>query len=97
MEHEIIAPLKAKRSRLEIYADILTATKAEMQSSGDGAIVTRVQYQTRTPYMRFRRYLDIMQGLNLVQLLNGKITITSAGEELLLDYGRIRNLLRRTR
>ena len=95
MEANLKSPEGTKRSRLEIFGDILSATKADMQSSGEGAVVTRVQDQTRTPYVRFKRYLEIMQELNLIQLLNGKIMMTPAGEELLLDYGRIKTLLKR--
>ena len=86
---------KSKRSLLEIYGDILSAIKAEMQFSQDGAVVTRIQYQTRAPYIRFKGYLETMKELNLIQLLNGKIVITQIGEELLLNYSRIKTLLRR--
>lgn len=93
MEPNLKASTKQKRSRLEIYADILGAIKTE--SSPDGAVVTRVQYQTRAPFVRFKKYLEVMQSLNLIRLLNGRIIITQAGEDLLSDYERIKTVLER--
>jgi predicted transcriptional regulator len=80
---------KPKRSKMEIYSDVLNAIAREL---ADGeAKPTRVQALSNLAYDKLARYLDELEGRKMISL--DPIRITEKGREFLQDYDRIRDFV----
>src|SRR2546425_11189476 len=77
---------KPKRSRMEIYNDILKGIEQELRSSGE-VKPTRVQQRCNLAYDKFSRYLGEMAAKGLI--LRKPISITAKGLDFLQDHRRI--------
>jgi len=77
---------KPKRSRMEIYNDILKGIEQELRSSGE-VKPTRVQQRCNLAYDKFSRYLGEMAAKELI--LREPISITAKGLDFLQDHRRI--------
>jgi predicted transcriptional regulator len=80
---------KAKRNKLEIYNDILSAIKLEL-SDGE-AKPTRVQSKSNLAYDKLMRYLGELEGRAMIT--QEPLMITEKGRDFLQDYDRIEGFL----
>ena len=80
---------KPKRSKMEIYNDILSAIKLEL-TAGE-ARPTRIQAVSNLAYDKMTRYLVELEGKRMIT--QNPIAITERGREFLQDYDRIRDFL----
>lgn len=80
---------KPKRSKLEIYNDILSAIKLEVVNGE--AKPTRVQSKSNLAYDKFTRYLGELEGRQMI--VQDPLTLTEKGRDFLQDYERIRGFL----
>ena len=80
---------RERRTKLEIFYDILTA----IQNEGFSGEVkpTRVQQRSNISFDKFSRYLDALTCEGLIH--NSPITITEKGKKLLQDYDKIKDFL----
>jgi predicted transcriptional regulator len=74
---------------MEIYNDILSAIKAEL-TNGE-AKPTRVQTLSNLAYDKLVRYLDELEGKEMIA--QGPLRITDKGHDFLQDYDRIRDFV----
>jgi predicted transcriptional regulator len=81
-------PRKEKRTKLEIYYDILSAINNE---SSYGIVPTRIQQNCNMSYDKFSKYLKELEQKGLIH--NPKNTITEKGIKLLQDYDKIKEFL----
>jgi predicted transcriptional regulator len=80
---------KAKRNKLEIYNDILSALKHEL-NYGE-ARPTRIQSKSNLAYDRLTRYLSELEIQGMIT--NDPLGITQRGRDFLQDYDRIKGFL----
>ncbi|MFL6486258.1 MAG: winged helix-turn-helix domain-containing protein [Nitrososphaera sp.] len=80
---------KPKRSKLEIYNDILSAIEVEL-TNGE-AKPTRVQSLSNLAYDKFVRYLDELESKEMI--LQNPLMMTEKGYDFLQDYDRIRDFV----
>jgi predicted transcriptional regulator len=80
---------KLKRSKLEIYHDILNAIQKEM-INGE-AKPTRVQALCNLAYDKLVRYLMELEGKKMIT--QSPLGITDRGQDFLQDYERIKDFL----
>jgi predicted transcriptional regulator len=80
---------KAKRNKMEIYSDILSALKQEL-SYGE-ARPTRIQSKSNLAYDRLTRYLSELE--NQEMITSDPLTLTQKGRDFLQDYDRIKEFL----
>ena len=74
---------------MEIYNDILSAIKAEL-TNGD-ARPTRVQTLSNLAYDKLVRYLNELEGKNMIA--QNPLRITEKGYDFLEDYDRIKDFV----
>jgi predicted transcriptional regulator len=74
---------------MEIYNDILSAISHEL-ANGE-AKPTRVQSLSNLAYDKLVRYLDELEGRNMIR--QGPLGITEKGRDFLEDYNRIGDFL----
>jgi predicted transcriptional regulator len=74
---------------MEIYNDILSAIKAEL-TSGE-AKPTRVQTLSNLAYDKLARYLDELEGKEMIA--QNPLRMTEKGHDFLQDYERIRDFV----
>jgi predicted transcriptional regulator len=74
---------------MEIYNDILSAIKAEL-TSGE-AKPTRVQTLSNLAYDKLARYLDELEGKEMIA--QNPLRMTEKGRDFLQDYERIRDFV----
>ena len=86
--------IRERRSKLQIFYDILSAIKEESQNY-DEISYTRIQFKCNTSYDKLLRYFDEMKAK---QLLKGskEIDITEKGETFYQDYSKIDELIKET-
>jgi predicted transcriptional regulator len=83
---------KPRRSKLELYNDILKAIVDEITNHDDGiAKPTRVQLRSNLAYDKLARYLDELE--NKKMILQSPLLITEKGRDFLQDYDRISNFV----
>lgn len=82
---------KLKRSKLEIYNDILNAIRQELASGENEAKPTRIQTKSNLAYDKLTRYLGELEGRAMIT--QGPLTITEKGRDFLQDYDRISDFL----
>ena len=80
---------KPKRNKMQIYNDILCAISQEL-ANGE-AKPTRVQSLSNLAYDKLVRYLDELEGRNMIR--QGPLGITEKGRDFLQDYDRISDFL----
>ena len=80
---------REKRTKLEIFYDILTAIRNE--GFGGEVKPTRVQQRCNISFDKFSRYLNALTSEGLIS--NSPIIITEKGKKLLQDYDKIKDFL----
>jgi len=84
----------SKRSRMDIYSDILSSLRLET-SGGKKGSPTRVSQRANLPYDRFQRALDELVELKMVCRNEGILALTKKGIECLEEFEKIDGFLRR--
>ena len=80
---------QVRRSKLQIYYDILKAINHELEL---GKVrPTRVQNLCNISYDKFSKYLLELERKNMIH--NSEIQITVKGKRFLRDYGKINDLI----
>jgi len=82
-----------KRSRIQIYFDILRVLCEELKN--DKPSLTKVAHIANLPYDRFQKCLNKLIQLGMVGEQNGKFFVTKKGFECISEYERINDFLRR--
>ena len=83
-----------RRSKLQIFYDVLSAIKEESQNN-EKISYTRIQFKCNTSYDKLLRYFDEMKAKQLLK--SGlQIEITEKGEKFYQDYSRINELIKET-
>ena len=77
----------ARRGRLDIIADIL-------RTANRGSKKTRLVYETNTNFVLMKDYLELLEKRGLVILYDAKVYSTDAGNEYLLYYDELMQLLK---
>ena len=83
--------MKAKRSKLQIYFDVISAILSEKQDN-DEISKTRIQHKSNTSYDKLLKYLDEMSQKGLIKLDN-EIGTTEMGLKFHQDYSTVNNLI----
>ncbi len=78
-----------RRSKLEIYNDILNAIQKESQ---EGEVKpTRIQHQSNLSYDKMTRYLKELENKKMITV--SPINLTEKGIKFLNDYEKIKDFL----
>jgi len=83
--------LKNKRSKLQIYFDVLSAILVEKQDNTEIS-KTRLQHKSNTSYDKLLKYLDEMSEKGLIKLENN-IDTTDMGLKFHQDYSAVNDLI----
>ena len=78
---------KEKRTRIQLYFDIISAILQEDEISH-----TRIQFKCHTSYDKLMKYLDDMEKRQIIQK-NGSIGVTEKGKKFHKDYTKINELI----
>jgi len=80
---------KSRRSKLEIYNDILNAIQIESQQ---GEVKpTRIQHQSNMSYDKMSKYLKELENKKMITI--SPIQLTEKGQKFLKDYEKIKEFL----
>jgi predicted transcriptional regulator len=82
-----------KRSRIQIYFDILRILCEELKN--DKPSLTKVAHIANLPYDRFQKCLNKLIQLDIVREQNGTFFVTKKGFECINEYERINDFLKR--
>lgn len=86
--------LKEKRSRFDVYFDILQILYSEKDTK-DAITPTKIAHMANLPYDRFRRYLNRLIELGMVRKEStGKFIVTEKGLNFVQEHKRMTNFLR---
>ena len=80
-------PKMVRRGRLDIIADIL-------RTANRGSKKTRLVYETNTNFVLMKEYLEMLAKRGLILEYDAKVYTTDAGNEYLLYYDEIVQLLK---
>ncbi|MDC0210003.1 hypothetical protein OAJ66_02200 [Nitrosopumilus sp.] len=83
--------MKNKRSKLQIYFDVLSAILVEKQDNTEIS-KTRLQHKSNTSYDKLLKYLDEMSEKGLIKLENN-IDTTNMGLKFYQDYSAVNDLI----
>ena len=83
--------MKNKRSKLQIYFDVLSAILVEKQDNSEVS-KTRLQHKSNTSYDKLLKYLDEMSEKGLIKLEN-EIDTTEMGIKFHQDYSAVNDLI----
>ena len=83
--------MKNKRSKLQIYFDVLSAILVEKQDNSEVS-KTRLQHKSNTSYDKLLKYLDEMNKKGLIKLEN-EIDTTDMGIKFHQDYSAVNDLI----
>ena len=83
--------MKNKRSKLQIYFDVLSAILVEKQNNSEVS-KTRLQHKSNTSYDKLLKYLDEMNKKGLIKLEN-EIDTTEMGIKFHQDYSAVNDLI----
>ncbi len=87
---------KRKRSKFELYGDILVAIKKDINRNSS-ARLTRVHSQVNVAYDRFKEYIDDLRKNSLIELRvvagHEEITLTERGDRFIDEYVHVKDFL----
>lgn len=86
----------SKRSRFELFGDILEAIREDISKNGN-ARLTRVQSKVNVPYDRFKGYVESLRQTGLIELeeIDGyqEIRLTGKAFTYIDEYSRVKNFM----
>ena len=83
--------MKDKRSKLQIYYDVISAILLEKQIHPEIS-KTRIQQRCNTSYDKLIKYIDEMQEKGLLKN-SENLKLTESGNRFFTDYSRINNMI----
>jgi len=83
--------VKERRSKIQIFFDIVTAVIDDAQNN-ESVSPTRIQIKCNTSYDKLTKYLEEMEKRGMVER-EKSIAITEKGMEFHKDYSRINELI----
>ena len=83
--------MKNKRSKLQIYFDVISAIMIEKQDNEEVS-KTRLQHKSNTSHDKLLKYLDEMTGKGLIKI-EPEIDTTELGKKFYNDYLNVNNLI----
>jgi predicted transcriptional regulator len=83
--------VKERRSKIQIFFDIVTAVIDDAQNN-ESVSPTRIQTKCNTSYDKLTKYLEEMEKRGMVER-EKSIAITEKGMEFHKDYSRINELI----
>ena len=83
--------MKNKRSKLQIYFDVISAIIVEKQDNEEVS-KTRLQHKSNTSYDKLLKYLDEMTEKGLIKTEN-EIDTTELGIKFYNDYSNVNDLI----
>jgi len=83
--------VKERRSKIQIFFDIVTAVIDDAQNN-ESVSPTRIQTKCNTSYDKLTKYLEEMEKRGMVEK-EKSIAITEKGMEFHKDYSRINELI----
>ena len=83
--------MKNKRSKLQIYFDVISAIIVEKQDNEEVS-KTRLQHESNTSYDKLLKYLDEMTEKGLIKTEN-EIDTTELGIKFYNDYSNVNDLI----
>ena len=88
---KIEAIMRDKRSKLQIYFDVISAILIEKQDNEEVS-KTRLQHKSNTSYDKLLKYLDEMNQKGLIKMEN-EIDTTELGTKFHQDYSSVNDLI----
>jgi predicted transcriptional regulator len=86
-----------KRSRFELYGDILVAIKEDIKRNSV-ARLTRVYGRSNVPYDRFKDYISELKKNGLIEIStidnHEELKLTARGHDYLQEYSRVNRFLK---
>ena len=83
--------MKNKRSKLQIYFDVISAIIVEKQDNEEVS-KTRLQHKSNTSYDKLLKYLDEMTEKGLIKM-EKEIETTELGTKFYNDYSNVNDLI----
>ena len=83
--------MKNKRSKLQIYFDVISAIIVEKQDNEEVS-KTRLQHKSNTSYDKLLKYLDEMSEKGLIKM-EKEIDTTELGIKFYNDYSNVNDLI----
>jgi len=88
---KIEAIMRDKRSKLQIYFDVISAILIEKQDNEEVS-KTRLQHKSNTSYDKLLKYLGEMNQKGLIKMEN-EIDTTELGTKFYQDYSSVNDLI----
>jgi|TARA_B100001146_G_scaffold174336_1_gene155451 predicted transcriptional regulator len=82
---------KDRRSKIQIFFDIITAIIDDTQNN-ESVSPTRIQFKCNTSYDKLTKYLEEMEKKGTIQK-EKSISVTEKGMQFHKDYSRINDLI----
>jgi predicted transcriptional regulator len=86
----------SKRSRFELFGDILEAIQEDISKNGS-ARLTRVHGKVNVPYDRFKTYIEDLKQAGMIELSDKEgyqeIRLTERAFTYLAEYTRVKNFM----
>ena len=82
---------KDRRSKIQIFFDIITAVIDDTQNN-ESVSPTRIQFKCNTSYDKLTKYLEEMEKKEIIQK-EKSISVTEKGMQFHKDYSRINELI----
>ena len=83
--------MRDKRSKLQIYFDVISAILIEKQDNEEIS-KTRLQHKSNTSYDKLLKYLDEMSQKGLIKM-DAEIDATELGTKFYNDYSNVNDLI----
>ena len=91
MKHYQKKMAKERRSKIQLYFDIVSAIVEDAQNN-DSVSPTRIQFKCNTSYDKLTKYLQEMEKRNIIQRENS-LSVTDKGMQFHRDYSKINELI----
>jgi len=82
----------ARRDKLRIYGDLLTALKDE--ANAEKIVLTKVQVRINVPFDRLKNYISELCELNLIED-EKSLKLTQKGKQYLKEYEEVLDFMKR--
>ena len=82
----------ARRDKLKIYGDLLTALNEEAKS--EKIVLTHVQVRIKVPFDRLKNYISELVSLELIED-ESSLKLTNKGKQYLKEYENVLDFMKR--
>ena len=91
MQHNFWSVAKERRSKIQLYYDIVSAIVEDSQNN-DAVSPTRIQFKCNTSYDKLTKYLEEMKERQIIEK-EKTIKVTDKGMKFHQDYSKINELI----